>query len=189
MAFPYIGQIILVAFDFAPAGWAKCDGSLLPIAENESLFFLIGTTYGGDGESTFAVPDLRGRLAVGMGTGPGLSTMFIGEASGFEDVTLTTNQLPSHLHALTGQPTASLACKNGPGNSRSPVGNVPAIEAAGSTMLFSSGTPDSNMSSAAIPAVIANSGATGSATPHTNMQPFLTLNYCISLFGEYPSQS
>jgi microcystin-dependent protein len=188
MASPYVGEIILVAFNFAPAGWALCDGSLLPISENETLFQLIGTTFGGDGESTFAVPDLRGRVAVGLGVGPGLSNNYIlGELAGTESIILTAMQMPIHTHAITGQTAVNQGCRNGPANSRFPVGNVPAVEAAGSTMTYSSDAPNVNMNPAAIAAPPINSGATGGTTAHTNMQPFLTLNYCISLFGIFPS--
>ena len=186
MADPFVGEIILVAFNFAPVGWKLCDGSLLPISENETLFQLIGTTYGGDGEETFAVPDLRGRVALGLGTGPGLSGYTIGEFGGTESLIITATQMPIHTHPITGQMAVNRGCRNGPGNSRSPIGNVPAIEAAGSTMTYSADAPDVNMNAAAIAMPPVNTSATGGLAAHTNMQPFLALNYCISLFGIFP---
>ena len=187
MAEPYVGEIILVAFNFAPVGWALCDGSLLPISENETLFQLIGTTYGGDGQSTFAVPDLRGRVALGLGTGGG-SNYILGDLGGTESIIITATQTPVHTHPVTGQVAVNRGCFNGPGNSRFPVGNVPAVEAAGSTMTYSADAPDTNMHAAAISAPPVNTSAAGAATAHTNMQPFLTLNYCIAKTGVFPSQ-
>jgi microcystin-dependent protein len=188
MGVPYVGEIILVGFDFAPVGWALCDGSLLPISENETLFQLIGTTYGGDGQTTFALPDLRGRIPIGSGQGPGLQNRILGETGGTEAVALTVQQIPSHSHAVdTSGLTASLRCKAGPGNQRSPVGNVHAIEAAGATMPYSSAEPNATMSG--VPVDISGMSEAGGIDSHDNMQPYLTLNYCISLFGVFPSQT
>ncbi len=125
MSSPYVGEIILVGFNFAPAGWALCDGQMLPISENETLFQLIGTTYGGDGETSFAVPDLRGRIPIGVGQGPGTQNYVLGESGGTETIIPTIAQLGAHTHAIdTSTFTGAARCKNGPGNERSPVGNV-----------------------------------------------------------------
>jgi microcystin-dependent protein len=295
----YLGEIILMAANFAPAGYARCDGQLLAIQENEALFYLIGTTFGGDGEETFAVPDLRGRVPVHQGTSGG-QTYFLGEMGGHEDVTLLATQLPVHTHAISVTSMAAVfRCKNGPATTTSPVGAVPAIETVGpytdpsltvippvmakaahvtelrtridgaravnglapfaytdpalsptattiraqhildlrtalsqvyaqlgltppaytdpqltsgttmkavhiselrtaasavaasaTALRYSNAAPDSNMHSSAIamsgsPAAL----ATGGTQPHNNMQPFLGLNYCISLFGIFPSQT
>lgn len=161
---PFIGEIRLLGCNFPPVGWAFCDGSLLAISQNDALFNLIGTTYGGDGQTTFALPDLRGRWPVHMGSG-----FVIGQSGGVERVTLTTPQIPSHTHIQRG---ASVA------NSASPVGTVPATWG------------DAEYSTAAAtgtlaPAAVAGSG---SSQPHDNLPPFLTLNFVISLFGVFPSQ-
>src|SRR5689334_5388872 len=115
MSQPYVGEIRLLAMTFAPAGWADCAGQLMPISENETLFNLIGTTYGGDGESTFALPDLRGRIPVHIGTGPGLSNYMLGELGGVESVTLTTQQIPQHGHAPAATTAAATTTMPGPG--------------------------------------------------------------------------
>ncbi len=189
MSQPYVGQIILVGFNFAPNGWFPCDGRLLPISQYETLFNLIGTTYGGDGQSTFALPDLRGRVPIHQGVGQG-SNYVTGQTGGAEQVTLTTNQIPPHTHALdASHVTAAVACKAGAGNAASPVGNVQAAEAAGVTLPYSSGRPDATMSAALAANTTAASGLTGGSQPHDNMQPFAVMQYCISLFGIYPSQT
>lgn len=129
MSQPFVGQIILVGFNFAPPGWAFCFGQLLPIAENETLFNLIGTTFGGDGQETFALPDLRGRVPIHQGQGPGLQNYQIGEFNGVEQVTLTPVQMTQHGHAVDGSSiTGTLRGRNGPGNQLTPVGNVPAAD-------------------------------------------------------------
>jgi microcystin-dependent protein len=187
---PYVGQIILVGFNFAPNGWALCQGQVLPITDNETLFNLIGTTYGGDGQTTFALPDLRGRVPIATGTGQ--SSYVIGQSGGNEAIALTAAQLPPHNHPI--DPTgisATPKCKAGAGNQQSPVGNVPAAEAAGVTMTYSNAVPDSNMRAGA---VAMNGGTltavnTGGNLPHANVQPSLVMNYCISLFGVFPSQT
>jgi microcystin-dependent protein len=189
MSNPFIGEIRLVGFNFAPVGWALCQGQLMAIAQNEPLFQLIGTTYGGDGQTTFALPDLRGRLAIDQGQGSGLQNYTLGGFAGTETATVSSAQLPVHTHTLnTTQLTASVKCKNGPGNSRSPVGNVPAIEAAGVTMTYSASAPDSSMKTSGVSPVTGATASTGGGQAHENMQPYLVLNYCISLQGIFPSQ-
>jgi microcystin-dependent protein len=172
MASPFVGEIRLFAGNFAPQGWLFCDGQLLPISENDALFNLIGTTYGGDGQSTFALPDLRGRVPNHQGTSPSFGTNYIiGEMSGVEEITLTTQQLPVHTHpavASTNQGTQGNPGGNVLSNSQ---GAKPYIEDA----------PTNAMSAASVTAV-------GGSQPHTNLQPFICINYIISLFGVFPQQ-
>jgi microcystin-dependent protein len=167
----FVGEIDLVAFNFAPANWALCDGSILPITQNVALFSLIGTTFGGDGVSTFALPDLRGRRAIGMGQGPGLGNYTLGESGGEEQVTLTVNQLPAHFHSFFGSAA--------PGNSVKPGGNYWA--SASQVNLYSTSSSHVAMAPQAI-------GMTGGSQPHDNRSPYLAMNYIISLFGFFPSQ-
>lgn len=170
MAQPYVGEIRMFAGNFAPAGWMLCQGQLLPISENDALFTLIGTTYGGDGQTTFALPDLRGRIPLHMGQGPGTSSFVIGQQGGVETVTLTVNQLPQHTHPL--QASTNLA------NTGTPTDKVLGVTAAFDAYIDD--TPLVNMNAASF-------GSTGGSQPHDNMQPFLCINYIISLFGIFPS--
>lgn len=171
MANPFVGEIRLFGGNFAPAGWMFCDGSLLAIAQNDVLFSLIGTTYGGDGVNTFALPDLRGRVPVHRGAGPGLTPVVQGQQGGNESVALTPSQMPSHTHVLR---AASGAASSGA------VANT--VLAATSVNSYGSGPPSVAMAAAAVPAV-------GGSQPHDNMAPFCALSYIISLFGIYPSQN
>lgn len=166
MGQPYVGEIRIFAGNFAPAGWMLCEGQIVSIAENETLFNLIGTTYGGDGQVTFALPDLRGRLPVHQGNG-----VVLADAFGSETVTLTTQQLPAHSHDLTG--SVATASKT------SPAGNLPARSA--NIDLYVADVPTVNMA----PGLLSNVGGN---QPHSNLQPYLCLNFIISLFGIYPSQ-
>jgi len=168
MAQPYVGEIRMFAGNFAPAGWMFCEGQLLPISENETLFQLIGTTYGGDGESTFALPDLRGRIPIHQGNG-----FILAETGGAEEITLTVNQIAAHSHPFLATTT--------PGNDPNPQNNVLA-EIPGGILLYISDPPSANMNPAAV-------SSTGGSQPHTNFQPYLCLNFIISLFGVYPSQT
>jgi microcystin-dependent protein len=167
MAQPYVGEIRMFAGNFAPAGWMFCDGQLLPISENETLFQLIGTTYGGDGESTFALPNLQGRLPLHSG-----NAMTLAETGGVETVTLTTQQIPAHPHALLA--TTNQAAQNPPAQqvlAQSPTQNA-----------FPYGTD--------VPPATLNPGSispVGGAQPHTNFQPYLCVNFIVSLFGIFPS--
>jgi len=285
MSQPYVGEIILVAFNFAPLGWAFCDGSLMPISENEVLFNLIGTTYGGDGQETFRLPDLRGRAPIHMNT----STYFIGQSGGTESTTLTINQIPTHTHVIDLSGLGAVArCRNSAGNQITPVGGVPASRGfsddpivagvtpfkashvselrqsidvyragaglgpypyslppptAGTSLMAAQyvlemrtavtqaydtalvpppsfdpnlavgqpikalhlnelrtaiagpprslgGPPDGTMAAGAVTVGgTAVASAIGGNQPHENMQPSLVLNYCISLFGVFPTQS
>lgn len=174
MAQPYVGEIRMFGGNFEIAGWAFCNGQLLPIAENEVLFQLIGTTYGGDGQSTFAVPDLRGRLPVHQGTGGGANYV-IGQSSGQETVTLTASQIPSHTHALIGKaPVASGAVI---ATHQSPVGNV---LSAGSAKIYSTTAPAALLNAASV-------NSSGGSQPHSNLMPTLCVSFIISLFGIFPS--
>lgn len=173
MAQPFVGSLMLVPYNFAPAGWMFCQGQLLPIAENETLFQLIGTTFGGDGQSTFALPDLRGRAAIGTGTSTTGTSYTLGQNGGVEQVTLTTNQMPLHNHAA--------GCSVNDQNSANANGSVLANAAAGVNM-YSVNPPSAPMAAASLTAA-------GGSQPHDNHQPYLTLSWCISLFGVFPSQT
>ncbi len=167
MSSPFVGEIRMFAGNFAPVGWAFCQGQLLAISENATLFNLIGTTYGGDGQSTFALPNLQSRVPVHVG--PGFA---LGQAAGAETVTLTTSQIPAHSHVPQCFPNA--------GTQNSPGGNVWANS--GSASVYSTSAPSLNMDPAAV-------GSSGGSQPHDNMMPFLVVNFIISLFGVFPSQS
>lgn len=173
MSEPFIGQIMAVGFNFAPRGWAMCNGQLLPISQNDALFALIGTTYGGDGQTTFALPDLRSRIAIHQGQGPGLTNRPIGQASGTETVTLVTNQMPSHTHPVSA--TAVNADQPSPAN------HIWATEPTTSTLFYGAGPVDSTMNPQAV-------NPAGGNQPHDNLMPYLTMTYVISLFGIFPSQ-
>jgi microcystin-dependent protein len=171
MSSPFIGECRLVGFNFPPNGWQTCQGQLLPIAENDALFNLIGTTYGGDGQSTFALPDLQGRAPIHQGTGPGGTGFTIGEKAGVETVTLTTQQLPVHTHTPIGSKD------NGNTNL---LNN--AVLSANSTKVYNA--------IGASPGTPLNANAVtpqGGSQPHENLQPYLTMNWVISLFGVFPS--
>ena len=172
MAQPYIGEIRLFASYFAPVGWEPCDGRSLPIAENEPLYQLIGTVYGGDGESTFNLPDLRGRAAMHFGTGASGNAHPIGERAGTERETLTVQQIPQHTHPFT----ASVA----PGSAGGPQ-NAVVASAPGVTM-FIRDTPTKDLPANLVPPV-------GGSQPHDNRMPVLAMTYIISLFGIFPSPS
>jgi microcystin-dependent protein len=188
---PFVGQILWFPFNFAPPGYALCQGQILPISQNTALFSLLGTTYGGNGQSNFALPDLQGKVALGFGQGPLLTNYSQGETGGSETVALLTSTIPSHTHAVSAAPGAStVACKNGPGNQPTPAGNVPAIESTGVTATYSSAVPDSAMAAGSIAlSGAAAVGAAGGSLPHTNLQPHLAINYCIALQGIFPARS
>jgi microcystin-dependent protein len=172
MTDPFVAEIRIFGFDFAPRGWASCDGQILPISQNTALFSLLGTTYGGDGKSTFALPDLQGNGPMQWGQGPGLSLRDLGETGGSETVTLLQSEIPSHRHSLQADvldiadtniasPNASLALSSGGG----------LYQASANTQLAGQ---------ALSPA--------GGDQPHNNMMPYLTLNFCIALQGVYPQR-
>jgi microcystin-dependent protein len=172
MSDPYVGEIRMFGGNFAPVGWAFCEGQSVPIAENDVLFQLIGTTYGGDGQETFNLPDLRGRLPLHMGTGGAGTTYQIGEAAGVEEVTLTTQQIPSHTHAALGAAVT--------GDQTSAQGAVPANSVTITPYLNTA--PDAAFNANAV-------SPTGGNQPHTNFQPYLCVSFIISLYGIYPSQT
>lgn len=175
MAQPYVGEIRMFGGNFAPAGWMFCDGSLLPISENETLFNLIGTTYGGDGQSTFALPDLRGRLPIHMGTGPDGTNYILAETGGVEQVTLTTQQIPTHTHTMLASSDL--------GSAPDPQGNVLAQSRTAGVDLYIEDTPPNQTMA---PTSILQEGG---SQPHTNFQPYLCVSFIISLFGIYPPPS
>lgn len=170
MSSPFLGEIQMFGFNFAPRGWAFCDGQLLSIAQNTALFALLGTTYGGNGQTTFGLPDLRGRVPLHRGQGPGLTNRTLGELSGSENVTLLTTQMPAHNHLL--------ACNSDDPNAGSPAGKFPAS----STSPIYASTSNSNMAPTAV-------SLAGGNQPHPNMQPYLTVNFCIALEGIFPSRN
>jgi len=179
MSQPYVGQILMFAGNFAPAGWAVCAGQLMPISENDTLFNLIGTTYGGDGQSTFGLPAMGGRVPVHMGQGGGLSNYVIGQSGGTEDVTLTTQQIPQHSHlvlANSAQGSASTPSNSTIMSSQS-IGNGPNTPSVYAP--YAAGT------AVTLPATAIQQ--TGGSQPHNNVQPVMAVTYCISLFGVYPS--
>jgi microcystin-dependent protein len=171
MSQPYVGEIRIFAGSFAPAGWMDCDGTPLPIAENDVLFQVIGTTYGGDGQTTFNLPDLRGRVPVHQGQGAATSNYTIGQADGVEQVTLTTQQIPSHSHAML--------ASTSPGANNSTGGNI--IAASPTVRMYVLDIPDKALAATAV-------GPDGGSQPHENLMPYITIRYIISLYGIYPSQ-
>jgi microcystin-dependent protein len=168
MAQPFVGEIRMFAGNFAPAGWMFCEGQLLPISENETLFQLIGTTYGGDGQSTFGLPDLRGRIPLHQG-----NSFILAETGGAEEITLTVNQVPAHSHPALA--TATVASEVSPAN-------VLIAESRPATSQFFQDVPANNMAANMLQTV-------GGSQPHTNFQPYLCINFIISLFGIFPPPS
>ncbi len=172
MSEPFVGEIRMFAGNFAPRGWAFCDGQLLAVSQNDALFSLLGTIYGGDGRTTFGLPDMRGRIPLHQGSGPGLSPARLGAKGGAESVTLTTNQLPSHKHDVSA--TSAIASVG------SPAGNVSANTSPTNIYANTLATPQT-MNSAAI-------SSTGGSRSHTNLMPTLCVHFIVALFGIYPSR-
>jgi microcystin-dependent protein len=170
MAEPFIGEIRIFGFSFAPQGWAQCDGQLLPISQNATLFSLIGTTFGGDGRTNFALPNLQGRAPVHMGTSGGVPNINIGQSGGAATTTLSVNQMPAHGH--------SVACYSAAGKETSPAGNYLAKKAKD----FATASDNNTMAAGMI-------GHTGGNQPIPTQSPFLGLNFCIALVGIFPSRS
>jgi microcystin-dependent protein len=203
MSEPFLGQIMLVPYNFAPRGWAFCNGQLLPIAQNTALFSLLGTTYGGDGRTTFALPDLRGRVPISSGQGPGLEDYDPGQTGGFESVTLTTGEMPAHTHLLNPHThqapahTHQVTALTDSASTGIPTNNLPASASRGTNLY----APPSVNTTTMAPAIVQSGGAldttqaqpliqpVGSSQPFDNRMPFLTLNYCIALEGIFPSRS
>jgi len=173
---PFIGMIVLFPYNFAPLGWAYCQGQLLPISQYDALFALIGTTFGGDGQTTFALPDLRGRTLLSSGTGPSGSSFTLGQLAGQENVTLIQTQIPGHTH------TGNVKVSSGLANSASGAGNNFAANTGG-TSIYNSGVSGDNM------AANVTISTTGGGQPHNNRSPYLALGYCIALEGIFPSRN
>lgn len=169
---PFIGEIMMVGYTFCPRSWAEANGQLLPISNNTALFSLFGTTFGGDGRTTFALPDLRGRVPMHVGQGSGLLNRALGQQGGSETNTLTANQLLAHSHSLNGTTAAA--------NAVDPLGNV--LANTGRSDTYTTSAPNAQMSSGAI-------GPTGGGQAVNNVQPFLTIRYCVALNGIYPSRN
>lgn len=176
MSEPFLGQIMAVGFNFAPRGWAMCNGQILSIAQNTALFALLGTTYGGNGQTTFALPDLRGRVPIHFGQGPGLSNYSLGQLAGVENITLTQPQMPAHTHTAS----AVLHASTQAANDTLPTGNY--LADGGS---YQSAT-DTNMNANA---VTVTNGIAGSSQPFPILQPYLALNFVIALEGIFPSRN
>lgn len=170
MSEPFLAEIRIFGGNFAPQGWAFCDGQLLPISTNTALFSLLGTTYGGNGQTNFALPNLRGRVPMHPGQGPGLSSRSLGEEGGSSSVTLLQNELPSHTHSMKYN-------KSVPGDSNSPAGKLFAGSVVPVASVFSSSPPDTAIGSAT---------AAGGGQPHNNMQPYLGLSFIIAMQGIFP---
>lgn len=175
MADPFVAEIRIFPFNFAPQGWALCNGQLLPISQNTALFSLLGTTYGGDGRTTFALPNMQGNAALHPGQGPGLSQYFLGQTGGSETVTLLQSEIPSHTHTMR--------ANDSDGTSPTPAANVSSAPGADRDIFwYKGGPPNATMNPNA-------AGVSGGNQPHNNMMPYLTLNYCIALQGVYPPRS
>ena len=175
MSEPFIGEVRLFGFNFNPVGWAKCDGQLLPISQNSALFSLLGTIYGGDGQTTFALPDLRGRYPMHTGQGAGLSSRPMGQRGGQELVTLTTNEMPGHGHVTVLKARDGNATSTDPTNAGLSVAREDTYGTVGDPIDMEAGSIDV--------------GDTGGGQPHNNIPPFLVLNWCIALIGVYPSRT
>lgn len=175
MAEPFLAQIQIFAFNFAPQGWALCNGQILAISQNTALFSLLGTNFGGNGTSNFGLPNLQSRVPIGANdsAGPGLTQRVIGQVGGEEAVTLLSGQIPGHTHPAN--------CSSAVGTSYDPAGNVWSVDAGGNNE-YGSGPIAGQMSSSA-------TGVTGGGAPHSNVQPYLAVNFCIALTGIYPSRS
>ena len=171
MSEPFVGEIRMFAGNFAPRSWAFCDGQLLAVSQNDALFSLLGTIYGGDGRTTFGLPDLRGRIPIHAGSGPGLSPRNLGAEGGSEKNTLTVNQLPPHTHAI--KASSAAGTQNNPGGEF--------LGASPNVRLFRSGTPNSALNATSISNV-------GGNQSHSNLMPFLCIHFIIALFGIYPSR-
>jgi len=180
MSEPFLGQITLFPYTFAPFGWADCQGQLLPISQNTALFSLLGTNFGGNGQTTFALPDLQGRATVGQGSLPGGSTYALGEPDGVETVTIISQTMASHGHSLSATTTL--------GTTNAPAGGILATAAKGTPLsrdkgnIYDPANPNTSL-------VAASVAFAGSGQPHNNVQPSLVLRYCIALRGVFPSRS
>jgi microcystin-dependent protein len=180
MADPFLAEIRMFPFSFAPRNWALCNGQLLPLSQNTALFSLLGTIYGGDGKSTFALPDMQGRAPMFWGQGQGLSLRVQGELSGVESITLLTSEMPAHAHSA--QATTAAANTNQPSAAALARGQFSFQGTTGAVPMYFTGAPDSLMAPQAL-------SPTGGSLPHNNMQPYLTVNFNICLAGVFPSRT
>ncbi len=188
---PFVGEMMIAAFGFAPRGWTGCAGQLLPIQQNQALFSLLGTNYGGDGVTTFGLPNLQGRVAIGQGTSSFGTPFPLGTQGGSESVTLNQSQLPAHIHAAT--IAGAIPCSDAAADTATPVGHGLAAEPAGVTAFYADAlSAGSTMASGAVAftgTLPPATQVTGGSQPHENRQPFLTLNVCIALTGIFPSRN
>lgn len=174
MADQFLAEIRIFPFNFPPVGWAFCNGQLMPISQNTALFALLGTYYGGDGKSTFGLPDMEGNAPLHQGQGQGLSERFLGEYAGSQNVTLIQTEIPSHVHTIN--------AVGGIADSKGPDGNGFAVSQNGNVYTPGNGLPQVAMSPSTLT-------PTGNTTPHNNMQPYLTVNFCIALQGVFPQRN
>ncbi|MGE6434667.1 phage tail protein [Shewanella baltica] len=199
MSDPFIGQISMFAGNFAPRGWAFCNGQLLSVSQNSALFAILGTTYGGNGQTTFALPNLQGRVPVHQGQSPGMSQYNLGQTGGTENVTLTANELPAHVHSValngTGNTSVALGASSANGNTAIPgPATVPAKVVSGLTALnaFSTTAPDTTLSPATATTTVnvnGNTGIAGNNMPVHIVQPYQVVNFIIALEGLFPSRN
>ncbi len=174
MSEPFLGEIRMVGFNFAPMGWALCNGQFLAISQNAALFDLLGTQFGGNGTTTFGLPNMQSRVPVHQGQGAGLSPYVMGEQIGSETVALTSTQMPGHSHLIS--------CYTGGGNQAGPSGNLPAVESTGTSLDYTNAAANGTMNGAMV-------GITGSGQAHANIQPVLCVNFIIALTGIFPARS
>jgi microcystin-dependent protein len=177
---PFVAEIRIFPFNFAPKGWAFCDGQLLPLSQNTALFSLLGTTYGGDGKSNFALPNLQGRAPMQPGQGPGLSLHDLGEAAGSDTVTLLQSEIPAHSHSFNADANTASTPNPAGGSYADARWNVPPNS--GKVVIYSGATPTTQLGPNAI-------APAGGSQPHNNLMPYLTLNFCIALQGVYPPRT
>jgi len=194
MAEPFIGEICIFGFNFAPVDWALCNGQLMQINQNAALFSLLGTMYGGNGTTTFGIPDLQGRMPIGMGNGAGLTPRPISTKAGQENATLTVNQLPAHTHSVNITATTSVKASTGASSSATPTAGAYLAQggtsAGDSAIIYAGAAPANTVALGGVSTQLTGNatGATGASQPAPIMNPFLALNFCIAVIGLYPSR-